>query len=187
MEITVLRVAHNDLSTELAQISASAFIGSLAAPNNDVGSPLEVFGVSTNTSINYVPANLPHGAEVTLDNVASGTLYQESKRDMAAFDIDRYPYITENADPPEPFNPTAEDTDIGVGPTTPSGVEGVDHLPAGEGIYTEYVEDVPGVPEKYRLICTMGGYVFGTEPSRVADLVLQTNNIEPPIKPETNE
>ncbi|MCL4785193.1 MAG: carboxypeptidase regulatory-like domain-containing protein [Verrucomicrobia bacterium] len=92
--------------------------------------------------------------------LATNIVFQESKRDMAAFDIDRYPQR-----PPESnFRPTQEDTDVN-----------------GDGIYQTYTPPTVGgvpTPDRFRLVCTLGGAVFGSEPARVGNFVLQAGRIE---------
>ena len=112
-------------------IFGTAFIGSFAAP------------LATNNVIELTGTNI---------------VYQESKRDMAAFDTDRFPFIASGA-----FHPTAEDSDFD---------------PAGFQTYTPPTVNGVPTPERFRLICTMGGYVFGEAPSRVGDFVLQAGRIE---------
>lgn len=123
-------------------------IGSLASPNADGGSVVEVL--------------LAGGS-------STGVVYQESERDIAAFDIDRFPSVSTN--PPPTLGP--EDTDFFVQEGTCSTCPN-DPL---DTLYNEYSQP-PGGPDRFRLVCTMGWYVFGTEPSRAGNFVLQAGRIE---------
>jgi len=129
--------------TNSHQLSKIAFIGSIASPRVD-----------------------PNVIE-RLGTGSTGTVYQESKRDTAAFDIDRFP--TTNA---APFTPTAEDTDwfkqVGTCVSCPADTDDL--------TYDVYPQ--PATPNRFRMVCTMGGYVFGAQPSKVGNFVLQAGRIE---------
>ncbi len=116
------------------QIVGVSFVGGFAAPLTDVGNPVQVSG---------------------------NIVFQESKRDSAPFDIDRFPFLAA----PSPFRPSEEDTDFD-----------------GSSTYTIYQQPrVLGVevPDRWRIITTLGGAVFGEAPSRVGDFLLQTGRVQP--------
>ena len=160
----------------IAQLIGVGFIGSFAAP------------LSNANVIEQAP-----GAPV---------VYQESKRDSASFDIDR----TDAIPLPEPgtpasttFNYFKEDSDFsnqlyvfynGAFPTTtynqanwhtrafdPTIDPSTDNSP---NTFTTYQPAQPNVPaDRFRIFCTLGGFVFGEQPSLVGDYLLQPGRIEP--------
>ena len=95
----------------------------------------------------------------------------EWQRDCAAFDIDRWPVGT--------FNPRAGDTDFYVQPDTDYfRIISGDREPADS--YYDVHELAPGAhPDRYRMECTMGGFVFGEDAARASGLYLQSERIEP--------
>ncbi len=105
------------------------------------------------------------GAGSAIDLPDGSVLYKENQRDMAAFDIDRWPtnnYLG------------AEDSDFFVQENTPYYNESQE---PPDGNYDVYQQPDVG-PDRYRLICTMGGYVMGTEPASVGEFMLQAGRIE---------
>ena len=121
-------------------IFGGGFVGSIASP------------LATNNIIEITPTN---------------AVFQESKRDVAGFDIDRFPWLPPGSQPNAPLGP--EDTDI-TAPTPPFG--------PGYQLYTPPTVNGLPTPDRFRMICTLGGAVFGTAPSRVGDFVLQAGRIE---------
>lgn len=139
------------------QLSNIAFVGSIASPSfaQATNAPSAILTTPPST----VTVALPGGG--TIPGVASATVWQESKRDVAAFDVDRFPFRAT-----VPFAPNAEDTDA----------------PPANGVYDAYVPDVVGdqpIPERWRLEVTLGGAVFGATPSAVGDFRLQTGAVQP--------
>lgn len=158
------------------QCVAAGFVGAFAAPLN-TGNVIE----KTTT---------PTGAIV----------YQESRRDVAAFDIDRSPAMTQANF--SDFHPNEEDSDFGDpgkmvyvsgdgSVSTPFLIRSFAELTANEqadaagdvspGIYSPYVPQVANgtpVPERFRMIPTLGASVFGTGQPRVGDFVIQIGRIE---------
>ena len=105
---------------------------------------------------------------------------RESIRDVAAFDFNRN-LATFNAI-------TDADTDVFQSSQNGSGTNGVFYLVNGSGGDSTYTVNTNAL--RYRMICTMGGYVFGTAPARVGyqsvsnaavftNYVLQVGRIEP--------
>ncbi len=93
----------------------------------------------------------------------------EGHRDCAAFDIDRYPVG------PDTFNPRAEDTDFFVQPDTP--YYAVDKEPWDR--YFDAWETDALRPDRFRMECTMGGFVFGEDAARAQGFYLQSGRREP--------
>lgn len=92
----------------------------------------------------------------------------EWQRDVAAFDIDR--------DPAGTFNARTEDTDFFVQPD--SAFYRIDREPP-DTFYDAH-EIAPGArPDRYRMECTMGGFVFGSDAARASGFYLQSSRIEP--------
>jgi subtilisin-like proprotein convertase family protein len=155
------------------QITGIGFVGSFAAPLSD--------------------ANVIETTPTATGNI----VYQESKRDSAGFDIDRFPDITQinRSD----FRPTLEDTDFtgqlyvsysGAFPATVFNqadwrVRAFDanQDPASDntpGTHADYLLPAANaVPDRFRIITTLGGAVFGSSPSLVGDLMLQAGRVEP--------
>lgn len=131
-----------------------------------------LFGVGFISSI-ASPINSANVLEVA--PVAGSTnfaLYQESKRDSAAFDLDRFPVIGGT----NVFRPNAEDTDFFTQPGT---VFHTQSPVTADGVYST------NVYRPYRIISTLGGYVFSPESTpwkdqsaRVGNFVLQVGRIE---------
>ncbi len=117
------------------------FIGALASPQNK------------DNLIEVVGGGLPE----------EGIVYQESKRDMAAFDIDRAPLRPPDGN----FRPTQEDTDYAVPPLGP-----------GYEVYVPPTSQGVPQPDRFRLIGTMGGAVFSVAPARAGAFVLQSGRVE---------
>jgi subtilisin-like proprotein convertase family protein len=188
-------------TTPAPQVIAASFVGSFAAPLSNAGDPVQVTESGNTTQL--VRVRQPGGAyqDVTLVGLAKGVVYQESKRDSGSLDIDRVPAIAlPNA---ADFHPNAEDSDFG-GPATLMTVAGdgsaglpflirpFSTLSAQEqqefaadlsaNVFANYTPPtVGGVenPERFRAFITLGGYVFGTAPSQVGDIVLQAGRTEP--------
>lgn len=103
----------------------------------------------------------------------TGILYQESQRDTAAFDINRI-----GAGLPA-FRPSAEDTAFFLQPGTPY-VRGTLRDPVDRALgepatsYKTYTGN-----QRFRMVCTLGGSVFGTSPAAAGNLRIQTSRIEP--------
>ena len=92
----------------------------------------------------------------------------EWQRDVAAFDIDRDPVGT--------FNARTEDTAFFVQPDT--AFYRIDREPPDTFYDTHEV--APGArPDRYRMECTMGGFVFGEDAARASGFYLQSSRIEP--------
>lgn len=92
----------------------------------------------------------------------------EGHRDCAAFDIDRYPVG------PDTFNPRTEDTDFFVQPDTPYYT--VDTEPWDR--YYDVWETDALRPDRFRMECTMGGFVFGEDAARAQGFYLQSGRRE---------
>ncbi len=99
-------------------------------------------------------------------------VYQESKRDSAAFDLDRFPLIGGT----NVFRPNAEDTDFFTQPNT---VFHTQNPVSADGLFST------NVYRPYRIVSTLGGYVFPPESilwkdqsARVGNFVLQVGRIE---------
>lgn len=158
------------------QCVTAGFIGAFAAPLN-VGNVIEKSTTSTGSIV-----------------------YQESKRDVAAFDIDRSPAMTQSNF--SDFHPMDEDSDFGD-PSSLVYVSGdgsvsqpflnrsYAQLSANEkadvegdlsaNIFVPYVPQVVSgndVPERFRLIPTLGGAVFSTGQPRVGDFVIHVGRVE---------
>ena len=115
----------------------------------------------------FVGAGAGTGAFATLNGTTYGKLL-EWQRDTAAFDIDRCPTNS--------FNARAEDTDFYVQPG--SGFYRIDREPPDT--FYDLHETAPGAhPDRYRMECTMGGYVFGEDAARASGLYLQSGRIAP--------
>ena len=122
-------------------VFGGVYVGSLASPNatNNVLEPGSV------TTTNW-QATL--GTNSITVYGANGYLHQESKRDSADFDIDRFPFTTPN----QQLGP--EDTDFftQIGTVFDSQY----HIVQTGLLNTNVIAP-------YRMICTMGGYVFPYE------------------------
>lgn len=98
--------------------------------------------------------------------------FEQQKRDCAAFDINR--------SPTNRFDVAKEDTDFFVQPGTPyyrpNSMDDNRKTPCNM-VYDEY-QPPSGGADRFRLITTMGGAVFGTTPSQVGGFMLQTGRIE---------
>lgn len=138
--ITVLPSSAPAGGTNNYYLSSVAFIGSIASPS-------------------VVPTS-----------ATNGTVYQESKRDVAGFDLDRFPFRSGNN-----INDALEDTDFFVQPA-------IANAPVTrDGLFTAFprLAVVNNSTNRFRMITTMGGAVFGEQPSRVAQYLLQSSRIEP--------
>jgi len=91
----------------------------------------------------------------------------EWQRDCAAFDVDREPIGT--------YNPREEDTDFFVQPDTP--YYAVDKEP-WDRYYDAWETDALR-PDRFRMECTMGGFVFGEDAARAQGFYLQSGRREP--------
>lgn len=164
--ITVLSQG-SPVGTNLVQVSAVSFIGSVASP-----------GPGVSQDVNAVLAGIG-----TTNGIEFATFYQESKRDVAAFDIDRYPFIPVDGK----FSPGSEDSDFYLQTGTPwfnSPLLWDQNYDAaqGDGVFKAYPPpDRPPAtkPTRFRVSCTLGGTVFAEEPSRVGLYTIQAGRIEP--------
>jgi subtilisin-like proprotein convertase family protein len=152
-------------------ISAVGFIGSIGSSVQEMVNGLETPApATTNVTVTV------NGVDVVLSNVPTAALWQESKRDAAGFDNDRFP--TGNF-------AGSEDTDV---------------FPIGGG-YQQFprLATVGNSTNRFRMTTTMGGYVFGperqppdpgfnygtntavygSEPAKVGIFVLQPGRLEP--------
>lgn len=140
-----------------------AFVGSLASPVQPL--PLNVSHVTPTDRRTTNQVIVVGGTQVTVSGVATGTLYQESQRDSAGFDLDRHPRGNFGAE-----SARREDTDFFVEPMT-----------SGNGAFDLFprllVANHP--TNRFRIVSTMGGTVFGKEPSRMGPFVLQAGRGEP--------
>ena len=182
----------------VVQVIGVGFIGSFAAPL------FPDLSVSPNQVIE------------TLATTTGNIVYQESKRDSATFDIDRFVWMAQNEPVgfdraavqaqfpyltfPKTFSPSEEDTDYGD-PNKLMIVSGDGSvsfpflarpyltLSASEQLvfsgdlspssYANYAAPQNTPPDRFRIFCTMGGFVFGEQPSLVGDFLLQAGRIEP--------
>ena len=93
----------------------------------------------------------------------------EGHRDCAAFDIDRYPVGPGN------YHPSAEDTDFFVQPDSP--YFAIDREVCDT--YFDAWETDALRPDRFRMECTMGGFVFGEDAARAQGFYLQSGRREP--------
>lgn len=190
-------------TTPARQVVGISFVGAFAAPLSNAPPAVQVSGGGTvPTQAIQVRQSNGSYATVNLPNVSKGIVQQESKRDSAAFDIDRVPLIQS---PTPAFAPLAEDSDFG----DPAALvyvmgDGSVSLPflvrsyaaltpdeqdaAGDAgdlsanTYRAYAPRVVGtqsIAERFRVFTTLGGAVFHPNPSRVGAFVLQTGRTEP--------
>ena len=117
---------------------------------------------------------------VERDNATTGRVLGESKRDMAAFDIDRAPYGTNT------FRPGEEDTAFFVQPGTPyarnTPLDPLNRTVAQAQVapYLPWSPPASEVrPSRYRLECSLGGTVFGPAPALAGNLQLKTGRLTP--------
>jgi hypothetical protein len=148
----------NALPSATNFIFGVGFIGSLAS-TADTSDPNPADPVSRTIVTNIMGTNYY-------------AVYQESKRDSAAFDIDRF-HLT-NA--PSTFRPAAEDSDFFT--QTGTFYHQI-HPVIADGVYTTNIYG------PYRMICTMGGFVFppesvpfATNSASVGPFQLQVGRIE---------
>ncbi|MCL4180533.1 MAG: proprotein convertase P-domain-containing protein, partial [Verrucomicrobia bacterium] len=117
-----------------------------------------------------------------------GIVYQQLKRDPAAFDVDRFPFIPPSTN--APFNFSREDTDFFVQQGTPYASVTPTLYDVSDALYKIYPQPTYGghpVPDRFRLYCTLGGFVFTPESvpvwtdgsARVGDFILQVGRVEP--------
>lgn len=91
----------------------------------------------------------------------------EWHRDCAAFDINR---------PASPaYNPRTEDTDFYVPENSP--FFAIDREPWD--LDYEVWESTSARPDRFRMVCTMGGFVFGEDAARAQGFYLQCGRVEP--------
>lgn len=149
-------------------ISSVGFIGSL-------GSSVQagVNGLETPASRTTTVTVTVNGANVALSNVPTAVVWQENKRDTAGFDNDRFPYRISTT-----INVAGEDTDFFSQPGSEWGTVNID---TQENIFNPFprLPEVNNTTNRFRMTTTIGGYVFGTQPSRVGIFVLQPGRIEP--------
>ena len=141
--ITVLPSTAPPGLTNAYYISAVAFMGSIASPS-------VVPGSATN-----------------------GTVYQESKRDVAGFDLDRFPFRSGST-----INQLQEDTDFFAQPGTIWAQFNTDTEENTFNVFPR-LATVNNATNRFRIITTLGGAVFGPAPARVGPYVLQSSRIEP--------
>ena len=178
-----------------AQCIVAGFVGAFSAPLSNLGNPVQLAEVgSISQTIKVRQANGAY-ADVILSNAAKAVVYQESKRDAGAFDIDRPPKTI-----PVVFHPQAEDSDLigqlyltGDGtPGLPIQLRAYDQLTNAEkqtfeddntpNTYLEYTSPQVGsvnVPDRFRIFTTLGGAAFATEPNKVGDFLLRPGRVEP--------
>lgn len=173
-----------------------SLVGALAAPLSNGGNPVQVSNGSTLASYDITNDGNP-----PLTSIPAGTIYQESRRDAAGFDIDRFPKIAQSDR--SDFRPLMEDTDFGDtsklvyvsgdgSVSLPFLVRSYSQLTANEqsdfsedispNTYRDYSPpEVSGqvIPDRFRLVPILGGSVFATESPKVGDFVLQVGRVEP--------
>lgn len=114
----------------------------------------------------FIGSGSGSGERTSLNGTFYGLL-QEWHRDVAAFDINRYPK--------DVFSISSSDTDFFVQPDTP--FYRIDKEPVDNSFDT--YEILPGTsPDRFRMECTMGGFVFGEVPSHSSGLYLHSFRIE---------
>jgi subtilisin-like proprotein convertase family protein len=175
------------------QLLASGFVGAFAAPlaNANVIELAPGHGSTTQ----QILARGADGAlaPVLLSSVSRGTVWQESKRDSASFDIDRPPLIA--ATDASDFHPAAEDSDFtgqlyvsGDGTATfpftfrpfdPGDDPPGDNSPGTFAEYHPPTYNNQPVPDRFRCFITLGGAVFANRPLQSGGFVLQTGRVEP--------
>lgn len=176
-----------DAAGQLFQVVGGGFVGGFAAPlsnANIIETTPSAFAPTVNQVIT-VPAVGGGTTNVTFTGIKNSAVFQESKRDIAAFDIDRHiligaqdsmlaspPYkTTAQPWPLAPFRLNAEDTDF----------LGVETGFAGDSQYRIYQQPhVLGVevPDRWRVITTFGGEVFNETPSRGGNFIFQPGRIQ---------
>ena len=107
------------------------------------------------------------GLGVTSSSTLGSWKLLEWQRDCAAFDINRYSLKT--------YKPSTVDTDFFVQPGTP--YYAVDKEPWDR--YYDVWETDALRPDRFRMECTMGGFVFGEDAARAQGLYLQSGRREP--------
>jgi PKD repeat protein len=196
-QILVHRIVADPLaSTPSFQLLGVSFVGAFAAPLSNGGNPVQVSEGSTLPSY-----DITNDGQPPLINAATGKVYQESRRDTAGFDIDRFPKIAQtNA---SDFHPTEEDSDFGDpsklvyvsgdgSVSLPYLVRTYAQLTANEqadaisdispNTFVTYAPPQVGgqvIPDRFRLVPTLGGSVFATDSPKVGDFVLQVGRVEP--------
>ncbi|MBN8460689.1 MAG: carboxypeptidase regulatory-like domain-containing protein [Verrucomicrobia bacterium] len=175
------------------QVLVAGFVGGFAAPLDNPNVVEVAPGAGTTDQTILVRQSDGHPVSVTLTGIHRGTVWQESKRDTASFDIDREPLIAEsNA---TDFRPGAEDSDFtgqwyvsGDGTATfPFGFRPFDPLddPASDsspGTFGSYQPPTVGgepIPERFRCFVTLGGGVFASRALQSGDFKLQVGRVEP--------
>jgi subtilisin-like proprotein convertase family protein len=188
------------------QIMVTAFVGSFGA-KADIASaspaatPTETLNVAP-IQVRIIDRSGTTPVENVISGVASGHVPQESKWDSASFDQDRFPYSWKTA---PNTAPGIEDSDLGLqtqvggapanGPayiffkatsTNPYKYDlraalatdpAYDRTP---GIYQEY--SIPAgltKPNRFRIATAIGGSVFNTTASTVADIKIQPGRTLP--------
>jgi len=143
----------DSVSNTAYYVFGGGFIGSIASP------------IHNGNSIETTP--------ITISNQTYHAVYQESKRDSADFDIDRYPFTNSGS----LFNPNGEDTQFFVQAV---------HWTNGISYYDAHgVVPVPA-NQQFRMICTLGGCIFPPETvpwtdqsAQVGAFTLQLGRVEP--------
>jgi hypothetical protein len=118
-------------------------------------------------------ASTTNALVVVSNSVANGTFFQESQRDAGAFDIDRV------GSGGLAFRPASEDTAFFLQPGSPY----------ARGSLRETVDRAFGEPvgafrtysgsQRFRIVCTLGGSVFGSVPAVSGNFRIQSSRIEP--------
>ncbi len=190
--IHVQRSAHDSSADAPGhQIIVAGYVGSFAAPLSDSGSVVQTSTITTVAQTLSVKQANGSYTNVALPSIARASVFQESKRDSASFDIDRSPLI--NPDASIVFSANSEDSDFdGQLYLSEAGLRTFPNLTSDErnsfaadntpGTFATYVPPKVGEvlnPDRYRLFNTLGGSVFNIEPSKVGDLILQVGRVEP--------
>jgi subtilisin-like proprotein convertase family protein len=198
------------------QILVAGMVGAMAAPLSSVGDPVQKAEVTTLSQTFRIRQASGTYSDVPMASVPKAVVYQESKRDAGAFDLDRFVWMAQNEPSgfdraamqaqfpylilPKTFSPSEEDSDFtgqlyltGDGSVSaPYLLRAFDDLTEAEkqtfagdntpGTYVTYTPPQVGgvpVPERFRIVPTLGGAAFATQPNRVGDLLLQPGRVEP--------
>ena len=173
-----------------AQIISAGFIGSFAAPllnanfiekqpttpvvyqesKRDSGS-LDI-DRSDAVPLPLPPATSPYGP------FSATTTFNHTKED-SDFDYTKTVYVYyAGAFPTTTYTQSQWRTPLG--PAYFTGQNVVPPTDTSSGTYLPYAPASPTAsPERFRIFCTMGGFVFGEKPSLVGDYQLQVGRIEP--------
>jgi len=172
-------------------IHSIGFIGSLASASPLPATPVDVRVIGPE----------PPDAVFTFPALRA-VVYGESQRDVASFDINRDFGEPEETGGPDAFRPQSEDSDFFYQPNDLVPGPGLPPQRVPDSVrarqadadtrLTEYAQPVVNgvpVPDRYRMVVTLGGYIFPPEEPpgrpwkdntpRVAALKLQAGRIEP--------